>query len=74
MVRCTHLGVIIESQYLLNRVLGNPIVNKSDLIDCKTNQCWDLRRPTHTHKIQQNVEEEEEEEEDLLFAVGLFFQ
>ena len=38
MVRWTDLGVIIESQYLLNRVLGNPIVNKSDLIDCSGDQ------------------------------------
>ena len=49
MVGCTHLGVIIESQYLLNRVLGNPIVNKSDLIDCRPNQCCNLRGPTDQH-------------------------
>ena len=64
MVRCTHLGVIIESQYLLNRVLANPIVNKSDLIDCSPNQCCDLRGPIYKYN----------EEEDLLLVVGLFFQ
>ena len=67
MVRCTHLGVIIESQYLLNRVLGNPIVNKSDLIDCRPNQCCDLRGPIYKYN-------EEEEEDLLLVVVGLFFQ
>ena len=67
MVRCTHLGVIIESQYLLNRVLGNPIVNKSDkqIADQTNVGTW---ADQLSNKIQTY-----EEEEDLFLAVGIVF-